>query len=516
LVKTFPVAEAFIAIALDVFASQPTASAAAELAANHPPGTFIDISTFVAPFIDLTQLQQTVAGAGLNSSTIGNIYEAARLAKQAKDGPSPAPSIQLRHPYGNFSMPLRESTGKDQSTNKLSSLWQSQIATAVAVAAIAFGGTDPLLDEDSLDDPQQFFATPLDLPEALRLAPIDSITLDEPSSVTGTTGLGLGFHTDRLAWDPLYLGGNSIGGANDSHTSNNSHRNPASSFSSGLLDHGADSTVLSSSSSRPQSGLTSTTDVLGDMHEAAMDVADDLLVDDHPLLVPSTSTSASIETSSIPASDSTTPFVSTPRTSRLEAMMKDDVLIELSSTTQGTTHGSSSTTAQEMDVDSESSLSSPSSSSGDSPRSFASESLEEPAVEAMAKPQGISADVTSHGTTPSEQSPPLMDEFSAEVRVRHDSQRHQSFMASLTELMEDASPVPFFLDEEDDQGDLVQLGEQHGLEHGQGGEGQKSQSGERVATNTSSSSTSSNGERGRDGVLSIGLEGESLREITAC
>lgn len=153
LVRTFPVAESLIAVALDVFASQ-TSSVPTEMAA-----TFIDISTFVAPFMDMTQLQ---------SASIGNIYEAARLAKMAKDGPGPAPSIQLRHPYGNFSMPLPEQD-KGQSSTNLSTMWQNHIATAVAMAAIAFGGTDPQQQE------QQFFANPLELPEALRLAPIDTM-----------------------------------------------------------------------------------------------------------------------------------------------------------------------------------------------------------------------------------------------------------------------------------------------------------------------------------------------------
>ncbi|CAO3565928.1 unnamed protein product [Mortierella alpina] len=173
LVKTFPVAESLIAVALDVFASQ-TSSVPTEMAAS-----FIDISTFVAPFIDMSQLQST---------SIGNIYEAARLAKLAKDGPGPAPSIQLRHPYGNFSMPLPEQS-KDQSSTNLSSMWQSQIATAVAMAAIAFGGTDPQQE-------QQFFANPLELPEALRLAPIDAMMFQ----VDGSSGL------DAFGTDPLQLG----------------------------------------------------------------------------------------------------------------------------------------------------------------------------------------------------------------------------------------------------------------------------------------------------------------------
>ncbi|KAG0018943.1 hypothetical protein BGZ81_010017 [Podila clonocystis] len=163
LVRTFPVAESLIAVALDVFASQ-TSSVPTEMAA-----TFIDISTFVAPFMDMTQLQST---------SIGNIYEAARLAKMAKDGPGPAPSIQLRHPYGNFSMPLPEQD-KGQSSTNLSTMWQNHIATAVAMAAIAFGGTDPQQQE------QQFFANPLELPEALRLAPIDTMAIEIDPLVTG-------------------------------------------------------------------------------------------------------------------------------------------------------------------------------------------------------------------------------------------------------------------------------------------------------------------------------------------
>ncbi|KAF9135758.1 hypothetical protein BGX30_011453 [Mortierella sp. GBA39] len=162
LVKTFPVAESLIAVALDVFASQMT-SIPTEMAAS-----FIDISTFVAPFIDVSQLA---------SSSIGNIYEAARIAKMAKHGPGPAPSIQLRHPYGNFSMPLPEQD-KDQSSTNLSSMWQSQISTAVAMAAIAFGGTDPQQEE------QQFFANPLELPEALRLAPIDTMAFHADGSTS--------------------------------------------------------------------------------------------------------------------------------------------------------------------------------------------------------------------------------------------------------------------------------------------------------------------------------------------
>ncbi|KAF9330715.1 hypothetical protein BG006_006341 [Podila minutissima] len=166
LVRTFPVAESLIAVALDVFASH-TSSVPTKMAA-----TFIDISTFVAPFMDITQLQ---------SASIGNIYEAARLAKMAKDGPGPAPSIQLRHPYGNFSMPLPEQD-KGQSSTNLSTMWQNHIATAVAMAAIAFGGMDPQQQE------QQFFSNPLELPEALRLAPIDTMAFQIDPRGTGNPG----------------------------------------------------------------------------------------------------------------------------------------------------------------------------------------------------------------------------------------------------------------------------------------------------------------------------------------
>ncbi|GJJ68168.1 hypothetical protein EMPS_00514 [Entomortierella parvispora] len=202
LVKTFPVAESLIAVALDVFASQ-TSNVPTEMAAS-----FIDISTFVAPFMDMTHLQST---------SIGNIYEAARLAKLAKDGPGPAPSIQLRHPYGNFSMPLPDleeepensqeggsgntkggrgrsgsGAGSGRSIKNLSTIWQTQIATAVAMAAIAFGGTDPAQE-------QQFFASPMDLPEALRLAHIDSMMIADP------LGSGVGSSTTAM-------GGGNMGG----------------------------------------------------------------------------------------------------------------------------------------------------------------------------------------------------------------------------------------------------------------------------------------------------------------
>ncbi|KAI9235110.1 MAG: fungal-specific transcription factor domain-containing protein [Podila humilis] len=176
LVRTFPVAESLVAVALDVFASQTT-SVPTEMAA-----TFIDISTFVAPFMDMTQLQST---------SISNIYEAARLAKFAKNGLGPAPSIQLRHPYGNFSMPLPEQEQNQCSTN-LSNLWQNHIATAVAMAAIAFGGTDPQQQE------LQFFANPLELPEALRLAPIDTIAFQMESLGTGGTSTGLDSFGDAM------------------------------------------------------------------------------------------------------------------------------------------------------------------------------------------------------------------------------------------------------------------------------------------------------------------------------
>ncbi|KAF9196290.1 hypothetical protein BGZ50_001039 [Haplosporangium sp. Z 11] len=162
LAKTFPIAESLIAVTLDVFVSQ-TSSVPIELVP-----TFSDASTFVAPFVDVDQLQK---------SSIGNIYEAARLAKLTKDGPGPAPSIQLRHPYGNFSMPLPESV-KNQSATGLSALWQTHITTAVAMAAIAFGGTEPQLHER-----QQFFTSPLDLPDALRLAPIETMMLSGMDSM---------------------------------------------------------------------------------------------------------------------------------------------------------------------------------------------------------------------------------------------------------------------------------------------------------------------------------------------
>ncbi|KAG0036464.1 hypothetical protein BGZ82_004152 [Podila clonocystis] len=75
-------------------------------------------------------------------------------------------------------MPLPEQD-KGQSSTNLSTMWQNHIATAVAMAAIAFGGTDPQQQE------QQFFANPLELPEALRLAPIDTMAFQIDPLITG-------------------------------------------------------------------------------------------------------------------------------------------------------------------------------------------------------------------------------------------------------------------------------------------------------------------------------------------
>ncbi|KAG0041518.1 hypothetical protein BGZ83_001700 [Gryganskiella cystojenkinii] len=437
LVKTFPVAESFIAITLDVFSSQPMTAQAAKFAANNP-SSFIDISTFVAPLIDLTQLQQTVAGAGLSSSTIGNIYEAARLAKVAKDGPSPAPSIQLRHPYGNFSMPLPETTGTGQdSTSRLSTLWQSQIATAVAVAAIAFGGTDPLLDEadQQAEDQHHFFTNPLELPEALRLAPIDTMM----------------FGSDPSAWDPLYLGT-----APNLPSTTQPDAQATTTSIAAITPTVAVPSVAPVVSTATSFGLSATGDVLSDLHvpmDATMEAAaaDELIVDHHPLLEPASSPRVGA-TSSIPMTDDATTetnnIVTTPRTSRLEAMMKDDHPIISDPPSPPPVSGAS----EDMDVDSDSSLSSLSSvtsSLNDCPSPASS----------TASTKKKEVETTTRPTHP-EPSPPLVDGFSA-AEVQNDS-HHQSFMASLSEVVEDESPVPFFLDGDDEHG------HQHTHQHPEG------------------------------------------------
>ncbi|KAF9915211.1 Transcriptional activator of fatty acid utilization [Lobosporangium transversale] len=160
-VKTFPAAESLVAIALDVFAGQAN-PLPSEMAAP------TDVSSLAVPFMDMSHLQ---------SMTAGNIYEAAQIAKMAKDGPTAAPSIQLRHPYGGFSIPLPEVTN-DQDSAGLSALWQTHIARAIALTAITFGGSVPQQGHEQQHQ-QKIFTNPLDVPEALRLDPIETIVLSQ-------------------------------------------------------------------------------------------------------------------------------------------------------------------------------------------------------------------------------------------------------------------------------------------------------------------------------------------------
>ncbi|KAF9954848.1 hypothetical protein BGZ72_004248 [Mortierella alpina] len=156
LIKTFPAVEALMAAGLDVIASNlgPDQS--------HEDGSTSDIFSSVAPYLDLARLQ---------SVSINSIYETARYTKLNKEGPVFPPTVQLHHPYGNFSMLLQDTSG-DQSALGMSTVWQNQISAAVAMAASNFGGADPRQN-------QQAFSAPVDLTEALRLEPINSMAFSQ-------------------------------------------------------------------------------------------------------------------------------------------------------------------------------------------------------------------------------------------------------------------------------------------------------------------------------------------------
>ncbi|KAF9285808.1 hypothetical protein BGZ68_003551 [Mortierella alpina] len=170
LIKTFPAVEALMAAGLDVIASNlgPDQS--------DTGGSGSDIFSSVAPYLDLARLQ---------SVSINSIYETARFTKLNKEGPVFPPTVQLHHPYGNFSM-LLQNPARDHSALDMNTVWQNQISAAVAMAATNFGGADPRQN-------QQAFSGPVDLNEALRLEPINSMVFSpmDPLAASGAAAAGL-------------------------------------------------------------------------------------------------------------------------------------------------------------------------------------------------------------------------------------------------------------------------------------------------------------------------------------
>ncbi|KAF9575763.1 hypothetical protein EC968_001550 [Mortierella alpina] len=159
LIKTFPAVEALMAAGLDVIASNLGPEQSASDGGS-------DIFSSVAPYLDLARLQ---------SVSVNSIYETARFTKLNKEGPVFPPTVQLHHPYGNFSMLLQD-TAKDQNALDVSTVWQNQISSAVAMAATNFGGADPRQN-------QQTLSGPVDLNEVLRLEPINSMVFSQMDSL---------------------------------------------------------------------------------------------------------------------------------------------------------------------------------------------------------------------------------------------------------------------------------------------------------------------------------------------
>ncbi|KAF9930051.1 hypothetical protein BGZ67_006007 [Mortierella alpina] len=186
LIKTFPAVEALMAAGLDVIASNlgPEQS--------DTDGSASDIFSSVAPYLDLARLQ---------SVSINSIYETARFTKLNKEGPVFPPTVQLHHPYGNFSMLLQDSA-RDQSALDMSTVWQNQISAAVAMAASNFGGADPRQN-------QQALPSPVVLNEALRLEPITSMAFSQLNSLAASGPAAAGLNV--LVTDtPFNLGLDSV------------------------------------------------------------------------------------------------------------------------------------------------------------------------------------------------------------------------------------------------------------------------------------------------------------------
>ncbi|KAF9561656.1 hypothetical protein EC968_005642 [Mortierella alpina] len=149
LAKTYPFFELIPALMIDVLSCQN------KTAPQDVEAIFYEISNFLELVMDSTQFQSTA-----------HINMTARIAKVSKEWSGQAPSVEVHHPKGLFSMPLPDYT-KDHQAEDMSSLWQDQIAKAVSLVIGALGGANPQLDQPRL------YVDPLELPEDLRLAPIE-------------------------------------------------------------------------------------------------------------------------------------------------------------------------------------------------------------------------------------------------------------------------------------------------------------------------------------------------------
>ncbi|KAF9571471.1 hypothetical protein EC968_000502 [Mortierella alpina] len=151
LAKTYPAWEYPPAMILDVLSSQ-----------NRPvpqdvEAIFYEISNYLERVMDPAHFQSTA-----------NINFAARMAKFSKEWSRQAPSIEVRHSNSLFSMSLPDYT-KGQQAEDMSTMWQDQMSKAVNLMIAALGGANPQNEQQCL------YTDPLELPEDLRLAPIEEL-----------------------------------------------------------------------------------------------------------------------------------------------------------------------------------------------------------------------------------------------------------------------------------------------------------------------------------------------------
>ncbi|KAF9948551.1 hypothetical protein BGZ72_009565 [Mortierella alpina] len=153
LAKTFPFSDLLPAMMIDILSCQ-----------NRPvpqdvEAIFYEISNFLELALDPTCFQ-----------SVANMNVAARMAKFSLEGSGPAPSVEVCHSNGQFSMTLPHYTkGKAED---MSSMWQDQMAKAANMVIIASNGANP-------HNEQRLYVDPLELPQDLRLAPIEELLFSD-------------------------------------------------------------------------------------------------------------------------------------------------------------------------------------------------------------------------------------------------------------------------------------------------------------------------------------------------
>ncbi|KAF9948439.1 hypothetical protein BGZ72_009658 [Mortierella alpina] len=171
LMKSYPSAEIILSSAIDTITDLATPEQYAQ--ATEVTGAQINMD----PLAILTQPQST---------RFKDIYDKSRMTKSSMDGFGPARSVQLRHPSLDFSAPLADSGVCQDTAN-----WQTQVASAIAVAATAFGAPDPRdhckAGDGSKAAPQTLQLVPIEfmsVPSAVPQVPLEetSVGVDAPAS----------------------------------------------------------------------------------------------------------------------------------------------------------------------------------------------------------------------------------------------------------------------------------------------------------------------------------------------